>query len=209
MAAHPASGAEGCGLPSLIDRLRSGLSPDSALPAAPAHPADLDWWPPVPIIPAAVLIPIVRRPEPSVLLTTRTENLRRHSGQIAFPGGRIDPTDAGPVQAALREAHEEVGLDPAEVEIFGLAAPFRTGTGFLVQPVVGAMPPDLPLHPNPGEVADIFEVPLAFVLDRRRHQQKEAEFKGRLRRYHVIEWQGRHIWGATAGMLVHLAELLA
>lgn len=196
-------------MPSLIDRLRAGLHPDAAPPPSPNHPDDLDWWPQQESVPAAVLIPLVRRAEPSVLLTTRTNSLRRHAGQIAFPGGRIDPTDAGPVEAALREAREEVGLEPAAVDILGFAPSFRTGTGYLVQPVVGTLPPDLPLVPNPGEVADIFEAPLAYLLDPRHHQQREAEFQGRMRRYYVIEWEDRHIWGATAGMLVHLAGLLA
>lgn len=209
MAAGPACGAEALGLPSLIDRLRAGLNLDAPPPPSAAHPDDLDWWPQKQAVPAAVLIPLVVRPEPSVLLTTRTEKLRSHAGQIAFPGGRIDPTDAGPVEAALREAQEEVGLDPGRVDILGFAAPFRTGTGYLVQPVVGLVPPDLPLAPNPEEVADIFEVPLSYVLDPRHHEQRQAEFQGRMRRYYVIDWRGRHIWGATAGMLVHLGELLA
>ena len=195
-------------MPSLIDRLRPGLNLNAVPPLHASHPDDLDWWPQQTAVPAAVLIPLVRRAEPSVLLTTRTQKLRRHAGQIAFPGGRLDPTDAGPVEAALREAQEEVGLEPALVDVLGFSPPFRTGTGYVVQPVVGIVPPDLPLVPNPDEVADIFEAPLSFVLDPRHHQQKEAEFQGRMRRYYVIEWEGRHIWGATAGMLVHLAELL-
>lgn len=202
-------GVRGPGLPSPIDRLRTILDRDGVPRQTAAHIRERDWWPQGENTPAAVLIPLVLRNEPSVLLTTRTEKLRRHAGQVAFPGGRIDPDDAGPVAAALRESHEEVGLAPEHVDVLGLGSPFRTGTGFLVQPVVGTLPPDLPLKPNPAEVANIFEVPLSFVLDPRHHQQREGEFKGHKRRYYVIDWQGRHIWGATAGMLVELAELLA
>lgn len=161
-----------------------------------------------PPVPAAVLVPIVLRPEPGLLLTMRTGHLRQHAGQVAFPGGRIDPDDDGPVAAALREAHEEIGLEAGAVEVLGLSDPYRTGTGYEVRPVVGAIPPDLALAPNPNEVADLFEVPLDHALDPRNHQLREAEWQGRRRRFYAIEWRDRLIWGATAGMLVNLSARL-
>ena len=161
------------------------------------------------LVPAAVLVPIIRAPDPRLLLTTRTSHLRNHAGQVAFPGGRIDTGDDGPVAAALREAQEEIGLEPSAVEVMGMGDVYQTGTGYSVQPVVGTIEPGLSLSPNPHEVADLFEVPLDFVLDRRNHLLREAEWKGRLRRYYVIEYDGRMIWGATAGMLVNLASRLA
>ena len=127
---------------------------------------------------------------------------------MAFPGGRIDPDDDGPVAAALREAQEEIGLAPANVDVLGVADPYLTGTGYSVLPVVGSVAPDLSYRPNPHEVADLFEVPLDYALDPRNHLLREAEWKGRLRRFYVIEWQDRMIWGATAGMLVNLAARL-
>jgi len=116
------------------------------------------------ITPAAVLVAVVDRPEPTVLLTLRPETMRKHPGQISFPGGRIDPGDDGPIGAALREAEEEIGLPPSAVEVIGLADVYRTITGFEVTPVVGIVPPDLPLSPHPGEVADLFEAPLRHLL---------------------------------------------
>ena len=156
-------------------------------------------------MPAAVLVPVMRRAEPTLLLTRRTANLRSHPGQVAFPGGRIDRDDRDAISAALREAHEEVGLEPALVDVMGLADTYLTGTGYQVTPVVGLVPSDAPLRANAQEVADLFEVPLAFVLDPSNHQLREMEWQGRLRRYYVIEWRERTIWGATAGMLVNLA----
>jgi len=161
--------------------------------------------PDTPPLAAAVLMPIVMRAAPGLILTTRTLHMRSHAGQVAFPGGRVDATDADHVAAALREAQEEIGLPPEQVQVLGATDPYRTRSGYQIQPVVGLIPPDLPLTPNPDEVADLFEVPLAFALDPANHQRHETLREGRMRRYYVIEWQGRTIWGATAGMLVNLS----
>jgi 8-oxo-dGTP pyrophosphatase MutT (NUDIX family) len=158
--------------------------------------------------PAAVLVAVTDRAAPGVILTRRTESLRQHAGQIAFPGGRIDPDDEGPVAAALREAREEIGLDPAAVELVGPADRYRTVTGFEVQPVVGVIPPDLVFMPEPGEVAAVFEVPLAFVLDPANHLEVTAHWRGRDRHYYEIAWNDHRIWGATAAMLVNLSRRL-
>lgn len=158
--------------------------------------------------PAAVLVAITRRAEPGLLLTVRREHLRTHAGQIAFPGGRIDPEDAGAEAAALREAHEEIGLPPDQVELWGTADPYRTVTGYSVVPVLGQVAPDLPLTPHEHEVAEWFEAPLAFVLDPANQHAVEAEFRGRMRTYYQINWDGRRIWGATAAMLVNLTRRL-
>ena len=205
-----AFGAEAVSLPSLIERIRTGLDK----PAVPSLAGDQDFGAlgtPVPrlLVPAAVLVPIIPAPNPKLLLTTRTSHLRNHAGQVAFPGGRIDATDDGPVMAALREAQEEVGLMPSSVQILGLSDPYRTGTGYEVRPVVGLVPETPDLRLNPDEVADTFEVPLEYVLDPVNHILREAEWKGQMRRYYVIEWEGRTIWGATAGMLVNLAGRLS
>ncbi len=158
--------------------------------------------------PAAVLVPVVERPCPTVILTLRPETMRKHPGQISFPGGRIDPGDAGPVAAALREAEEEIGLPPEAVQVIGLADRYRTVTGFEVIPVVGVVPPDLPLTPQPGEVAAVFEAPLDYLLDPDNHRVREAQWQGRLRTYYEIEWGERRIWGATAAMIVNLSRRL-
>jgi 8-oxo-dGTP pyrophosphatase MutT (NUDIX family) len=159
-------------------------------------------------MPAAVLVPVVDRPEPTVILTERPKSMRKHPGQISFPGGRIDPGDEGPVAAALREAHEEIGLPPHCVEVIGIADTYRTITGFQVTTIVGVVPPDLDLCPHPGEVADMFEVPLHFLLDPGRHEIRTAIYQGRERRYYEILWEGRRIWGATAAMIVNLSRRL-
>lgn len=159
-------------------------------------------------MPAAVLVAVTDRPEPGIILTRRTESLRRHPGQVAFPGGRIDPEDDGAIAAALREAHEEIGLDPRVVDVIGPADLYRTVTGFEVQPVIGVIPPDLVFTPEPGEVAAVFEVPLAFVLDPANHVEATVEWQGQDRHYFQIGWNGHRIWGATAAMLVNLSRRL-
>ena len=156
---------------------------------------------------AAVLVAITDRPEPGLILTQRREHLRTHAGQVAFPGGRIDDGE-DEVSAALREAREELGLNPALVRLLGQADPYCTVTGYWVTPVLGLIPPDLELVPNPDEVSDWFEAPLDFVLDPINQRQMTAEYKGRLRHYYQIDWQGRNIWGATAAMLVNLTRRL-
>ncbi len=160
------------------------------------------------IAPAAVLVAVVDRARPTVILTLRPETMRNHPGQISFPGGRIDPGDDGPVAAALREAEEEIGLPPEAVEIIGIADIYRTVTGFEVTPVVGVVPPDLPISPHPGEVAAVFEAPLDYLLDPANRVQRRAEWRGRMRDYYEIDWEGRRIWGATAAMIVNLGRRL-
>ena len=157
---------------------------------------------------AAVLVAITDRDEPGLILTQRREDLRTHAGQVAFPGGRIDEGEDA-VSAALREAQEELGLNPALVRLLGEADPYCTVTGYWVTPIVGVVPPDLELVPNPGEVADWFEAPLDFVLNPANQRQMTAEFRGRTRHYYQIDWEGRHIWGATAAMLVNLTRRIA
>ena len=160
------------------------------------------------ITPAAVLVAVVDRPEPTVILTLRPETMRKHPGQISFPGGRIDPGDDGPVAAALREAEEEIGLPPHQVEVIGLADVYRTVTGFEVTPVVGILPPDLPLSPHPGEVAAMFEAPLHYLLDPAHQHVRSAMWRGQERHYYEIDYEGRRIWGATAAMIVNLSRRL-
>ena len=157
-------------------------------------------------VPAAVLVAVVERPHPTVILTERPHTMRKHPGQISFPGGRLEPGDGGAVAAALREAEEEIGLPPAAVDVIGEADPYRTITGFEVIPVVGVVPPDLDLRPDPREVAAMFEAPLDFLLDPSRQQVRTVEIEGRPRSYCEILWEGRRIWGATAAMIVNLAR---
>ena len=156
---------------------------------------------------AAVLVAVTDRAEPGVILTVRREHLRTHAGQVSFPGGRVDEGEDC-FAAALREAEEELGLPPSRVELWGSADRYRTVTGFAVTPVVGLIPPDLPLAPHEAEVADWFEAPLSFLLDPANQQRMSADFQGRTRHYYQIDWQGRRIWGATAAMLVNLSRRL-
>lgn len=162
-----------------------------------------------PLTPAAVLVPLVLRPdEATVLLTQRTDHLYDHAGQISFPGGRIEKDDASPEAAALREAEEEVGLDPSRVELIGRLDTYIVRTGFEVVPAVGFVRPPFDIKPDPFEVAEVFEVPLSFVLDRRNHDRQSREFQGIERSFYVLQYEDRHIWGATAAMLVNLATVL-
>lgn len=162
-----------------------------------------------PLTPAAVLVGLVERPQgPTVLLTQRTAHLTDHAGQISFPGGRIEPTDPDPLHAALREAEEEVGLPPTHVEPVGRLDTYITSTGFEITPIVGLVRAPFPLNPDPFEVAEVFEVPLGFVLDPANHQRRSREWKGRTRHFFVLPYENRYIWGATAAMLVNLAEVL-
>lgn len=159
-------------------------------------------------MPAAVLVAFVGGERPGVLLTKRNERLRRHAGQISFPGGRIDPEDEDAVAAALREAREEVALDPACVEVLGRLGDFLTGTGFRITPVIGLIPPGLKLAPAPREVEGIFEFPLDVLLDPGAPRRERQERNGFMREIWVWPHPEHYIWGATAAILVHVAEVL-
>src|SRR5918912_1068435 len=159
-----------------------------------------------PIKPAAVLVQIVDRPEPTVLLTQRTTELSNHAGQIAFPGGKIDPGDASPLAAALREAEEEIGLDRRLVEPLGYLDLYLSGTGFRIVPTVARVAPAFELKVNASEVADVFEVPLAFLMGPENHQRHSREWRGMMRTYYAMPFGERYIWGVTAGILRNLYE---
>lgn len=188
-------------------RLAAALDPlDSWNPADPAAHSDFDLNPEFrpaerpALRDAAVLIPIVLRDEPTVLMTTRSDALRSHTGQVAFPGGRLDPGE-DVVQAALREAWEEVGLEAPFVEPIGLSSRYETVTGYMVTPVVALVRPGFSLSINPDEVADAFETPFAFLMDETNHRKQFYDLNGRRRWYYEMPWEGRSIWGATAGMV--------
>jgi 8-oxo-dGTP pyrophosphatase MutT (NUDIX family) len=184
-------------------RLREALARP---PSEPLLTGD-DWESDDILAPAAVLIAVTDRSEPGVILTVRHTDLRTHAGQVAFPGGRID-ADEDATAAALREAWEELGLEPAAVELIAKLDPYRTITGFAVTPILSVIPPDLPLAPHEREVEDWFEAPLAFLLDPANQQRQAMLFEGRERHYYRIDWNGRNIWGATAAMLVNLSRRL-
>ena len=187
------------------DPIKSG-SQTSDFDLGPAYgPNEVDG----PLTPASVLIGLVERPAGlSVILTRRADTLRRHTGQIALPGGRRDPGET-PWQTALREAHEEIGLEPAYVSLAGLSSPYRTGTGYLITPVVGFVADGFTLTPNPDEVADIFETPFGFLMDPANVEEHERELpSGEKRRFYAMTHDERFIWGATAGILHALYERL-
>jgi 8-oxo-dGTP pyrophosphatase MutT (NUDIX family) len=195
---------------SLVERLRdafeTGHRGEAVLLAGDNRDAvlgDQTIW-----VPAAVLVAVTDRADPGVILTRRTETLRKHAGQVAFPGGRIDQADRGPVEAALREAEEEIALPPSAVTVIGETDPYITITGFQVTPVVGVVPPDLPLRANDAEVAEVFEVPLSFLLEPANHLEQAVEWQGRERHYYEMMYGSHRIWGATAAMIVNLARRL-
>ena len=157
---------------------------------------------------AAVLIPVIARAQPTLLFTQRTAHLSKHSDQISFPGGRREPADLSPVETALRETSEEIGIDPGLVSIAGFLPRYITGTGFDISPVVGVISPGFTLTPDPHEVAEIFEVKLSFFLDPANAREMSRDLGGRPRRVHVFEPDGRTIWGITAALLFDFAGRL-
>ena len=195
-----------------LDAVRSRLL--SEAPALPLKPARSDYdfdpanRPPqqARLTPAAVLLPIVMRAEPTVLFTERSAKLAQHAGQVSFPGGRAEATDDTLIRTALRETQEETGIDASFISIAGFLEAYETGTGFAILPVVGLLKEGFALVPNTDEVAEIFEVPLAFLLDPANRLKEQAEWKGRVRHYYAFRYNGHYIWGATAAMLVNFAE---
>lgn len=189
---------------SLSNRLRAALeAPEKEPPLA----GDLPELRAEACVPAAVLIALTDRADPGVILTVRREHLRTHAGQIAFPGGRRDPGEQ-PVDCALREAFEEIGLAPAGVEIVAALTDYRTVTGYAITPVIGVVPPGLQLEPHEEEVASWFEASLRHLLDPVNQRRESAVFGGLKRHYWAIQWQDKRIWGATAAILVNLARRL-
>jgi 8-oxo-dGTP pyrophosphatase MutT (NUDIX family) len=198
-----------------VELLRSRLlSEPPALPLIPKR-SDYDLNPQnrpaekMDLKPAAVLLPLVLRQEPHVLLTQRTHHLTRHAGQVAFPGGRADANDISLVETALRETQEETGIDPAFVTVAGFLDAYETGTGYAILPVVGILSDGFALSPHAVEVAEIFEVPLAFLLDPANRQQQSRAFQGRIRSFYSFTYEGHYIWGATAAMLLNFAERIS
>ena len=215
MSANPAPVPSSATLRTLARRkLRPSLSSAELEEAAPAGVSDdtLDGTGPgpglAPLRPAAVLLPVVDRPGGlTVLLTLRASDLRAHSGQVAFPGGKIDAGET-PCEAAFREAQEEIGLEERFVEPLGWLDPYFTGTGFRVAPLVALVEPSFELTVNKLEVDEVFETPFAFLMDAANHRLEEYEWQGRRRRYYAMPHDGRYIWGATAGILRNLYEKL-
>lgn len=191
-------------------RRRLDALPDLGVPALPGddgagHSSRRPGEP----VPAAVLVGLVDRPgDPGIILTQRTDHLRDHAGQISFPGGRVEEGDASVAATALREAEEEVGLDPGRVDLLGELRPYETITGFRIHPVVGWITPPFEVVPDCFEVADVFEVPLSFVLEPANHHRQTYRRGPHTRSYYVLPFAGRFIWGATAGILVNLSALL-
>lgn len=195
--------------------LADALSADN--PAARGHRSDYDLNRDAklveqagqPVRDAAVLVPVVNHAgEPTVLLTKRTDHLTKHAGQVSFPGGKVDDTDVDAVDAALREAEEEIGLGRSRVEVCGFLDTYRTGTGFEITPVVGLVTPGFSLTLQESEVQAAFEVPLSFFLDRKNHQRQSAMWKGIRREYYAMPYGDYFIWGATAAMLVNLCDVM-
>lgn len=193
---------------STVGRWASGMSREERMERGD-HDLNPGMAKPTELVQAAVLVPIVERREGfTVLLTQRTDHLNAHAGQISFPGGRLEATDAGLEAAALRETEEEVGLRRDRIEVVGQLDLYVTRTGFEVTPVVGIVTPPFSLTPDPFEVADVFEVPLSFIIDPANHLKQSRLHNGIQRQFYVLPYDNRYIWGATAGMLVNLSEVL-
>lgn len=199
------------GVESLRPRL---LNEPPQLPLVPKR-SDFDLNPelrpdaPRTLSPAAVLLPIVKREEPTVLFTRRTEHLARHAGQVSFPGGRANPADRSLVDTALRETREEIGVTSDFVSVAGFLDPYETGTGYAILPVVGLLREGFALLPDVNEVAEIFEVPLAFLLDPANREKQTGEWQGRRRDFYAFRYDGHYIWGATAAILVNFRDRFA
>lgn len=188
-----------------LDSLRRLFSAPRREGAVPAAYAGETRHPGGEVRPAAVLMPLVDRSQGlTVLFTRRTAHLRSHAGQISFPGGRSEPQDASPAETALRETREEIGLDASRVEVLGfLPSQYTTRSGFIVTPVVGAVRPPFELRPDKSEVDEVFEVPLAFLMDPANHRQGSIVVEGETRHFHAIPYDDYYIWGVTAGILMH------
>lgn len=198
------------GVKSLRPHLLAGAPP---LPLVPTR-SDYDLNPasrpqePRKLLPAAVLLPIVAREEPTVLFTQRTPHLARHAGQVSFPGGRVHADDKSIIETALRETREEIGVASDRISIAGFLDAYETGTGFAIVPVVGLLSEGFSLVPDPGEVDEVFEVPLEFLLDPANRERKSAEWQGRRRAFYAFTYGRHYIWGATAAILVDFGKRL-
>jgi 8-oxo-dGTP pyrophosphatase MutT (NUDIX family) len=194
----------------LRSRLMQKPPPVPIVPTRGDYDFNPESRPPRPdtLTPAAVLLPIVARVVPTVLFTRRTAHLSQHAGQVSFPGGRVDDSDLSPLETALRETQEETGITSDFVSVAGFMEGYETGTGFAILPVVGVLHEGFSLMPEPSEVAEIFEVPLAFLLDPRNCERKSGEWQGHTRHYYAFNYGGHDIWGATAAILVNFAQKL-
>ena len=187
----------------LLAALRTRLP---QVPTGLAEHEDYDFDPAVAAVRAAVLLPLVPGPEPALLLTRRTEQLARHSGQVSFPGGRTEPADLSPIETALRETMEETGIAPGFVTVAGYLDRYLTGSGFDIQPVVGVLAEGFALTPDAREVAEIFQVPLSFLMDPANRRRETRMWQGRRRSFYAYQWGDHEIWGATAAIIVRLAD---